>query len=141
MHNPKWTTDPKRIVPDGCIFITVKGAGVGKLFPGIAAAIGRDVYAFKPKEEYSTKFIEFALRSSISEILHHASGDIPGLSKVHILQHVLAVPPLEEQERLVARIESFVRREQELRKLIREAEKEVSALMPALLAKAFRGEL
>ena len=35
VHRTKWTTDPRRIVPEGCIFITVKGAGVGTMFPGI----------------------------------------------------------------------------------------------------------
>ena len=48
IHASKWTTDPRRVVPDGCIFITVKGAGVGTLFPGKACAIGRDIYAFHP---------------------------------------------------------------------------------------------
>src|SRR4051812_31241156 len=44
----KWTTDPRRVVPDGCIFVTVKGAGVGTTFPGVGCAIGRDIYAFEP---------------------------------------------------------------------------------------------
>lgn len=35
LHIDKWTEHPKRSVPVGCIFITVKGAGVGKMFPGV----------------------------------------------------------------------------------------------------------
>ncbi|HEY7492352.1 MAG TPA: restriction endonuclease subunit S [Candidatus Tectomicrobia bacterium] len=44
----KWTEYPKRIAPDNSIFVTAKGAGVGKTFLGCRAAIGRDVYAFVP---------------------------------------------------------------------------------------------
>jgi type I restriction enzyme, S subunit len=39
LHIDKWTEYPKRRVPAGCIFITVKGAGVGKMFPGVEGAI------------------------------------------------------------------------------------------------------
>lgn len=39
----KWTTAPSRIAPEASIFITVKGAGVGTMFPGMAGAIGRDI--------------------------------------------------------------------------------------------------
>src|ERR1700674_1142262 len=39
LHVDKWTSDPRRIVPEGCIFVTVKGAGVGTIFPGVPGAI------------------------------------------------------------------------------------------------------
>ena len=103
----KWTTNPKRVVPDGCIFITVKGAGVGKLFGGVACAIGRDVYAYEPSGSLDKKFIEHTLRFNIESILRHAKGDIPGLSKSHILDHATAFPPLNEQRRIVTKIEEL----------------------------------
>jgi type I restriction enzyme S subunit len=103
----KWTTNPKRVVPDGCIFITVKGAGVGTLFAGVACAIGRDVYAYEPANGLSRKFIEHSLRYNILQILQHAKGDIPGLSKDHILGHQTSFPPLNEQHRIVAKIEEL----------------------------------
>ena len=103
----KWTINPKRIVPDGCIFITVKGAGVGTLFAGVACAIGRDVYAYEPSKDLPRKFTEHSLRYNILEVLRHVKGDIPGLSKDHILGHITAFPPLNEQRRIVARIEEL----------------------------------
>jgi type I restriction enzyme S subunit len=102
----KWTTDPRRVVPDGCVFITVKGAGVGTLFPGMAGAIGRDVYAYEPSQSLSVKFIEHSLRHNIDQVLQHAKGDIPGLSKNHILNQIIAFPPRNEQDRIVAEIET-----------------------------------
>ena len=38
----KWTTSAAKIAPERSIFIVMKGAGVGAVFPGTAAAIGRE---------------------------------------------------------------------------------------------------
>lgn len=107
LHMDKWTTAPRRVVPDGCIFVTVKGAGVGTLFPGKSAAIGRDIYAFQPHPEVCVKFVEHALRFTIGDVIRQAQGDIPGLSKRHILDHIMRVPPLAEQVRIADRIDEL----------------------------------
>ncbi|MFO0877416.1 MAG: hypothetical protein U0840_08580 [Gemmataceae bacterium] len=57
--------------------------------------------------ELSRKFIEYSLRFNIAQVLRHAKGDIPGLSKGHILGHITAFPPLAEQRRIVAKIEEL----------------------------------
>ncbi len=105
IHANKWTTDPRRIVPDGCIFITVKGAGVGTLFPGEACAIGRDVYAFHPTSPISRDFTQYALQYTIDLVIRQATGLIPGLSRSHLLEHDIALPPLAEQRRIVGKLE------------------------------------
>jgi type I restriction enzyme S subunit len=105
VHLHKWTTAPKRVVPSGCVFITVKGAGVGTVFPGVAAAIGRDIYAVKPKDHVSPKYLEHALRFTTSEIIRSARGDIPDLSKHHLSSHLIALPPLAVQLEIVSEIE------------------------------------
>lgn len=107
LHLDKWTTSPRRVVPDGCIFITVKGAGVGTLFPGKAVAIGRDIYAFQPHPLTNGKFIEHALTHTISDVIRQAQGDIPGLSRGHILSHEIRLPPLAEQTRIADRIDEL----------------------------------
>jgi len=48
---------------------------------------------------------------------------------------------LEEQRRIVERIEALTRRVEEVRKELAQADAELAAFTPALLAKAFRGEL
>ena len=53
----KWTTNPKRIAPERSIFVTVKGAGVGTIFPGSEAAIGRDIYAYEPSDFLDMGFV------------------------------------------------------------------------------------
>jgi type I restriction enzyme S subunit len=94
-------------VPEGCIFVTVKGAGVGTIFPGVPGAIGRDIYAFKPAAEVHDSFVRRALEFTVSEITRNAAGDIPGLSKDHLLKHHINVAPGEEQKRTVAVIDNL----------------------------------
>jgi type I restriction enzyme S subunit len=140
-HARKWTTDPKRIVPEGCIFITVKGAGVGKIFPGVAAAIGRDIYAFEPKSNVSRKFVEHALRASVDEVLRHAAGDIPGLSRAHILDHEISLPSLAEQEQVVAEIEKQFSRLDEAVAGLQRVKANLKRYKAAVLKSAVAGRL
>jgi type I restriction enzyme S subunit len=140
-HKPKWTTDPRRIVPEGCIFITVKGGGVGKTFPGIVAAIGRDIYAYQPSSELDFQFMLRTIAYRANEIIKHARGDIPGLSKHHLEDYAAAIPPVAEQRRIVARLD-------DLSSLIDVSRSELHKVAPlvdqyrlALLRSAFRGEL
>lgn len=141
IRQDKWTNDPKRLVPDGCIFITVKGAGVGKIFPGISCAIGRDVYAFKPKAELSAKFIEHAIRFTVQDVLRHAVGDIPGLSKAHILQHEIGIPDPQEQEHIVAEIEKQFSRLDEANANLKRVKANLKRYKASVLKAAVEGKL
>ncbi len=140
-HKPKWTTDPRKIVPEGCIFITVKGGGVGKTFPGIPAAIGRDIYAYQPSTELDFQFILRTIAYCAGEIIEHAQGDIPGLSKHHIEGYSAAIPPVSEQRRIVARLEDLGTRIDFSRSELRKIAPLVDQYKLNLLRSAFRGEL
>lgn len=65
----KWTEYPTRIAPFNSIFITVKGAGVGKLFPGTHCVIGRDIYAFCPDQTMNFKFVFYSLLYGINKVI------------------------------------------------------------------------
>lgn len=141
VHRTKWTTDARRVVPDGCIFITVKGAGVGTMFPGIACAIGRDVYAYRPLPQVDFHYVSYSLQHTIDEVLRNARGDIPGLSRDHIVDHSIGVPPLEEQRRIVAKLDSLRARSSRARQELDHIPKLIERYKQAILAKAFSGEL
>src|SRR5262245_53631750 len=79
----KWTTAPSRVGSGCAIFVTVKGAGVGTVFPGADVAIGRDIYAFVLEGGISPSFVTHALRFTTADVVRRAQGDIPGLSKDH----------------------------------------------------------
>ena len=58
------------------------------------------------------------------------------------LRHIsLPVPPLEEQRRLVAYLDGLQAQVSALKEAQAETGKELSALMPSILDKAFKGEL
>ncbi|MCZ7854943.1 restriction endonuclease subunit S [Agrobacterium salinitolerans] len=137
----KWTTTPKRTVPEGCIFITVKGAGVGKMFPGIACAIGRDVYAYEPSKQLLYPFVMRALANTVNAVIREARGDIPGLSKEHITDHTVPLPPQAEQKRIVAKLDALNAKSARARTELARIETLVSRYKRAVLSKAFSGEL
>lgn len=140
-HKPKWTTDPRSIAPEGSIFITVKGGGVGKTFPGIPAAIGRDIYAYLPSTELDYRFILRTIAFRANEIIEHAQGDIPGLSKHHIEGYLAAIPPVSEQRRIVARLDDVGARIDFSRSELLKIAPMVDQYKINLLRSAFRGEL
>jgi len=62
-------------------------------------------------------------------------------NKNKVKELAIPVPPLPEQRRIVARIERTQVKAEQLRRLQAETAAELEKFMPALLAKAFRGEL
>ena len=73
-----------------------------------------------------------------------ASGTSPSMKKVSqpkLEGMPIPVPPLDEQRRIVAYLDSLQAKVDELRRLQSESERELSALMPSILDKAFKGEL
>jgi type I restriction enzyme S subunit len=65
----------------------------------------------------------------------------PGLNLTNIRNLTLPVPPLVEQRRIVAHLDALQAKADALRSLQAETTAELDALLPAVLAKAFAGEL
>ena len=137
----KWTEAPRRLVPEGCIFITVKGAGVGKTFPGIAAAIGRDIYAYKPARDLNAEFVHRAIRYRIASLIAEARGDIPGLSRDHLAEYTVALPPLAEQRRIVAKLDALTARLARARAVLERVQQLSERLRERAVTAAFQGFL
>lgn len=137
----KWSEHAKRVVPDGCIFITVKGAGVGTIFPGAAGAIGRDIYAFQVHEELNFKYVLYALRFTVDSIVGQAKGDIPGLSKNHILDHKIVLPGIVQQGRIVAKLEELFSELDKGVEALSAAREQLKAYQQSALKHAFEGKL
>lgn len=76
----------------------------------------------------------------------HISGDgrssaVPHISAKQIESILIPIPKPAEQRRIVARLDALAAKHAELRRLQSETDAELAAFTPALLAKAFRGEL
>lgn len=141
VHQSKWTTAATRVAPAQSVFITVKGSGVGTLFPGVDAAIGRDIYAFEAHKSIDTRFVYYALRYSIQDVIAKARGDIPGLSKSHILDHPISVPGTSTQRKVASKIDELFSRIEEGERALERAQKLVERYRQCVLKAAVTGEL
>lgn len=73
-----------------------------------------------------------------------ASGTSPSMKKVSqpkLERMQIPIPPLDEQRRIVAYLDDLQAQVDQLRRLQIETQKELDALLPSILDKAFKGEL
>ena len=141
LHLNKWTTAACRIAPEDSTFITVKGAGVGTLFPGTAGAIGRDIYAFEPSKQMNPRFVFRVLEYSIESVIARAHGDIPGLTKNDILDHQILIPGRKTQQAVVSKIDELFSRIDEGERALERVRKLVERYRQSVLKAAVTGEL
>ncbi len=80
-----------------------------------------------------------AVKAQITSNIRGATR--PGYNTSLLESIRIPVPPLDEQEVLVERVRSLLAVVQARREAVRDADREISAMERAILAKAFRGEL
>ncbi len=68
-------------------------------------------------------------------------ANYPAITDRDLFNFKIPLPPLEEQKRIVAYLDRISERAQKLVKLYEEREKELEQLFPAILDRAFRGEV
>ena len=135
-----------RIYPEGTLLVAMYGEGktrgqVSEL--GIAATINQACAAIHdPIEQYLMPFIKIALKANYLEMRVLAEGgNQPNLNLSKIKQFPIALPSKDEVVEICDRVETFFTLADQLEARLTAARKIVDRLTPALLAKAFRGEL
>lgn len=138
----EWTTEPLRMAKAGDVLICVVGATCGKLNLGIDAAIGRSVAAIRPSKALLQKFLYFHLLPRVLELRRSSTGSAQGvLQREQLLNLEIPLPPLNEQRRIVARLEKLEARLRRARTALEEIPAQLAQARRALLAAAFRGDL
>ncbi len=95
-----------------------------------------------PNENISPRFVEHALRFTVQDVLRHAVGDIPGISKSHILDHEILIPRArDEQDRIVAEIEKQFSRLDEAVANLKRVKANLKRYKAAVLKAAVEGKL
>ena len=129
----------------GSIVLPKSGASIltnSRAILGVDAYIVSHLAILEPNESLLDSFFFYYWLCTIDMAsFSQSDSGYPSLRLSDIAKIKIPVPPLSEQRRIVKRIEELTRRVEEARKFIREAESELAAFTPALLAKAFRGEL
>jgi len=132
------TNERRAIATKGDILITVKGSGVGKLnsvgFEELA--ISRQLMAIRPFIT-SNDFLFLALSVLGTSFQEKSVGiAIPGISRVDVTDAIVALPPLTEQSRIVARVAELRALCAQLRERLTATDQTRSRLAEALLEQA-----
>lgn len=131
------------------LLIVFVGAGtgqVGRVPSNRRYFLGPNVALVKPNlcDLINSEFFEYLLRSLSGQdsLLSFAKGAAqPSLSMDQIRHATIVVPPIEEQEVILASIKILFNKASQIESLVNIAQKRVNLLTQSILAKAFSGEL
>jgi type I restriction enzyme, S subunit len=133
-----------RIFPCGTIVIAITGATIGatgiltfeSCFPD--SIVGINSKSDKVTTEYIYWSLEYIKKDMLSEATQTTQ---PNINLQHFAKLRIVVPPLPEQQQTVEYLDKIQFKIDTLKQLRQESLKELDALLPAILDKAFKGEL
>ena len=96
------------------------------------------LYSFKD-EVLNKKYLEYFSRTNwfFEQVVAKGSTNYAAIRPKQVLNYQIPLPPIEAQNRIVELLDKI----NEIKINHKEQEKELAALMPSLLDKAFKGEL
>lgn len=103
----RWTEKPRCLANCGDVLLVCKGSGYGKVaMCDIGEAhVARQIMAVKKSPFMEMRFILYFLMAKFNYLKEKGQGLIPGVDRKNVLNMLFLLPPLVEQQRIVARIE------------------------------------
>ena len=105
------------------------------------AHIARQIMALRLRKEFQREYLFFFLNSKFSEIKKMGNGVIPGITRSDVLNIQAPLPPLTEQKRIVAHLDSLQEKVRQLEEIYTKQIANCDELKQSFLQKAFAGEL
>lgn len=97
----KFVSRPDAVCEPGDILLVVKGSGTGKMIRADKQyCISRQLMAIR-STIWSNCFLEHSIRACEEYFSSAASGLIPGISRIDILETPILIPPLPQQRKIV----------------------------------------
>jgi type I restriction enzyme, S subunit len=107
----KWCTEPNKIAEPGDVLISVRAPVGPTNLANVTCCIGRGLAAIRPAGGIPTKFLLYYLRYSESDLAGKGIGTtFSAITGDDLREHRVVVPPLAEQSRIVATIETQLTR-------------------------------
>jgi type I restriction enzyme, S subunit len=93
-----------KLFPINSVLVAMYGATAGQVgLLKFEASTNQAVCAIFPSQHFLPKFLYYAMLSKKEELISQASGNAqPNISQIKIRQTIVPVPPLPEQQRIVA---------------------------------------
>jgi type I restriction enzyme S subunit len=111
LENPiptRFTLEKRAFAENGDVLITCKGSGVGKLnIADTQIAISRQLMSMQPMV-ITTQYLFLMGDSLYNNIRSKIVGiAIPGISREDVLEAIIGLPPIAEQQRIVAKVSNL----------------------------------
>ncbi len=139
---------PAKLLETGSVLIVVRGMILAHTVPsavlGVSAAINQDMKALFPNEKIMPEYlccVLWGLNDLLLELVEKSTHDTRKLETPKLLNFKIPAPPIPEQRRIVAYLDELQAKVDIMKRLREEAMKELDALLPSILDKAFKGEL
>ena len=137
-----------KLVEPGAVLIVVRGMILAHTVPSavlrVPAAINQDMKALIPGPDVLPEYLSalfWAYNQRLLGLVEKSTHDTRKLQTAKLLDSKVPVPPIEQQRRI---IDDLLKLEVKVRELVEHqlsSESAVDAVMPAVLDKAFRGEM
>ncbi|MCZ8547310.1 restriction endonuclease subunit S [Mesorhizobium qingshengii] len=138
----EWTVRPLKHALSSDVLICVVGATAGKINLGADCAIGRSVAAIRPTEALDQRFLYDFLATKVLDLRAGSTGSAQGvIGKDDLAEIEIRLPPVPEQRRIVAKIDSLTGKSKHARHHLDHVLRLVERYKQAVLAAAFRGDL
>ncbi len=138
----KWCTTPKKIAQKGDVFISIRApVGPTNLCPE-KSAVGRGLAAIRGLGGIQPLFILYLVRGFENEIASKGTGTtFDAITGNQLKTFEIPVPPLAEQRRIVAKIETLFTQLDVAVDSLKEAHTQLQRYRRSILKAAFDGEL
>jgi len=137
------TENKVRIFEPGTVLLVAIGSSLGKV--GLAherCSSNQQITGIKFFSDILPEYGFWWMRSLYNDLRTAASqATLPIINQKRIGEFKIAIPSFSEQHRIVAYLDHLKEKIDNLKRLQHETQSELDALIPSILAKAFKGEL